>query len=215
VKYIQKSKSPEKFENWKENACSDWQPCWDNFQNPEKEKVKEALLIEQGYICCYCGMRIQNDSSTEIEHIKPRKECIGSEEYKALAFDNFLASCNGSKKDPKPREVHCNNARGDQFLAVNPLTVGCEDKFAYTLDGKVIASNDDADIRSLIDTVLRLNAKKIKGFREKLINALHEDFSHSKEDDVREEILALSHKENDKFKAMCFVSVSYLQNNFL
>ncbi|MCF7970149.1 MAG: TIGR02646 family protein [Methylococcaceae bacterium] len=216
MKYILKGSSPIEFEDWKNQANDQWQPSWDNFQNPEKKKVKEALLIEQGYICCYCGMRVENDVYTEIEHIKLRQECVDSEAYKALDFKNFLASCNGSTKEPKPREVHCNNARSNQFLAINPLNPVCEDKFIYTYDGMVIPSNpSDNDIANLIDSVLRLNAKKIKNFREKLIHALDEDFRDATLADIEDEIYALSQKDNNRFHEMCFVSVSYLKSNML
>jgi len=216
VKYILKGGSPEEFENWKKKANDEWQPSWNDFQNPEKEKVKEALLIEQGYLCCYCGMRIENNSYTEIEHIKPRKECIGDEEYRALDFQNFLASCNGSTKEPKPREVHCNNARGDKALLITPLNQECETKFLYIDGGKVLSENpDDREMDILINRVLMLNAKKIKGARESIIKALESDFNGATINDIEEEILALSQKENNQFKEMCFVSAHYLQNNFL
>jgi len=215
MRFIQKGASPQSFEDWKNQANEYWQPSWDDFQNPEKEKVKETLLEEQGYICCYCGMRIENDPHTEIEHVKPRSKCVGDEAYKALEFNNFLASCNGSTMDPKPREVHCNNARGDQVLAVSPLTVGCEENFAYTLDGDVISAKNDGEVKNLINAVLNLNAKKIRGFRDKLVKGLAADFSDKDVDEVVEEIEALSQKNNGRLKPMCFVSISYLENNFL
>ena len=40
-------------------------------QNPEKRELHEALIQEQGDICCYCGMRITRESS-HIEHLKPQ-----------------------------------------------------------------------------------------------------------------------------------------------
>ena len=215
MRYIQKGDSPQSFEDWKNKANENWQPSWGDFQNPEKKIVKEALLKEQGYICCYCGMNIENDCNTEIEHIKPRSKCIGNESDKTLAFDNFLASCNGSTQEPKPREVHCNNARRDQDLAISPLTVGCGENFSYTYGGEMISSEGDENISRLIDNVLNLNAKKVKGYREKLIKALDHDFRDKDVSEVSEEIDSLLHKINGRFKGMCFVSVSYLESQFL
>lgn len=213
MKFIQKGSSPTAFEGWKAQTNSDWQASWDNFQNPEKKEVKEALLIEQGYLCCYCGVRIENNYLTEIEHIKPKSQCIGSEESKALDFNNFLASCNGSTKEPKPREVHCNNARGDQVLAVSPLSSQCESRFLYTESGEIIpASSNDNSVKNLINNVLKLNAKKIQGMRKEIIAGLEEDFSEASDEEIKEEIVSLSQKEENKFKEMCFVCVSYLRN---
>ena len=100
MKFIDKSKEPEEFTNWKALANQDWQPNWDNFQKPEKNIVHNSLLQEQGYICCYCGRRISRQDS-HIEHLKPRNQ------YPELAlnYHNILASC---QKEVKPKEpIHC------------------------------------------------------------------------------------------------------------
>jgi uncharacterized protein (TIGR02646 family) len=56
-----------------------------------KAKLRKSLLEDQGYICCYCGKRIENDSKTPIEHLNPKST------YKNRTYDyiNLLASCNG------------------------------------------------------------------------------------------------------------------------
>ena len=215
MKHIVKGESPEEFEDWKNKENENWQPSWDNFQNPEKSIVKEELLIEQGYICCYCGFRIENDVFTEIEHIKPRIECVGDEEYKAIEYNNFLASCNGSAKEPKPRELHCNNYRGDKPLMINPLDPDCENNFLYTSDGIVISKDSKDEIESFIKNVLNLNATKIKNRREKIIEALEIDFKDSTKKNIKNEIASLSKKVKNRFQEMCFVSINYLENNIL
>ena len=82
MKYIVKHPAPQAFENWKkqENPIT-----WDDFpsnlpQNQEdgivyysKNELRERLLDEQGYICCYCQQEIKNDFNTVVEHLKPRK----------------------------------------------------------------------------------------------------------------------------------------------
>ena len=60
--------------------------------NPySKRELKQSLLEDQGYICCYCGKRIENDSTTPIEHLNPKSI------YKNRTYDytNLLASCDG------------------------------------------------------------------------------------------------------------------------
>ena len=70
---------------------------WDFFRDnaDEYDALKTKLIEEQGYICCYCGKRIQNDNSTSIEHVKPKS--IYKQE--TLKFSNLLVSCNGSHKN--------------------------------------------------------------------------------------------------------------------
>ncbi|MBU0473118.1 MAG: TIGR02646 family protein [Bacteroidetes bacterium] len=215
MKFIVKGSSPQIFEDWKENCRVINEPRWDMFQNPEKESVKEALLLDQGYICCYCGLRIENDPSTEIEHIKPKVECTGTDEQKAMDYDNFLASCNGSQKEPKPRITHCNNFRQNKHLVITPLNEKCESVFLYTSKGITISKDSTESIKKLIEEVLNLNATKIKNKREEILLALENDFATKSEEEVKEEIHALSQKINDRFKEMCFVSINFLQNTFL
>jgi uncharacterized protein (TIGR02646 family) len=56
-----------------------------------KAELRKSLLEDQGYICCYCGKRIENDSRTPIEHLNPKSI------YKNRTYDyiNLLASCDG------------------------------------------------------------------------------------------------------------------------
>lgn len=88
MKYIKKCEEPEEFSNWKALENDNWKPSWDNFQVPQKPAVHDALLREQGYICCYCGMRITRDGS-HIEHLKPRS----AYPHLALEYTNLMASC--------------------------------------------------------------------------------------------------------------------------
>ncbi len=56
-----------------------------------KGELKSSLVEDQGYICCYCGQRIESDYKTSIEHLNPKSK------YKAQTYDyaNLLASCDG------------------------------------------------------------------------------------------------------------------------
>ena len=68
---------------------------WNTLRGSTKKKLREALLEDQGYICCYCGKRIKDDDNTRIEHLKPKSN------HKHLTFDyaNLLASCQGATKN--------------------------------------------------------------------------------------------------------------------
>lgn len=71
---------------------------WSYFKDTARDvysELKETLVHDQGYICCYCGQRIEVNHHTSIEHLYPKKT------YKDLVFyfDNLLASCNGGSND--------------------------------------------------------------------------------------------------------------------
>lgn len=67
---------------------------WSFFRDNKSEydDLKRILIKDQGFICCYCGQRIRDDSHTSIEHLQPKSKYKNS----ALDFDNLLASCKGS-----------------------------------------------------------------------------------------------------------------------
>jgi uncharacterized protein (TIGR02646 family) len=99
MKFIRKQEEPANFTTWKQQASAEWQPNWDNFQKPEKVEVHEALLTEQGHICCYCGQRIARAES-HIEHFRPRT----SFPELTLNYNNLLASCHGYTEDDNSHE---------------------------------------------------------------------------------------------------------------
>ncbi|EAY30442.1 HNH endonuclease family protein [Microscilla marina] len=89
MKYINKQASPQKFEDWKKkNNPTAWQP---------PGFLKKYLLEEQGYICCYCGMRIFDNHYTPIEHLLPKDKDKYPE--KMYEYSNLFASCNGDQKN--------------------------------------------------------------------------------------------------------------------
>lgn len=109
MKHIIKGQEPENFTKWKALENDDWKPSWDeNFQTPEKPVVHDALLNEQGYICCYCGMRITRITS-HIEHLKPRSNYPNL----ALEYTNLIASCQGESEEPPTVPVHCGHLYRD------------------------------------------------------------------------------------------------------
>ncbi|MDN7451080.1 retron system putative HNH endonuclease [Burkholderia multivorans] len=140
MKLVQKQKAPESFEQWKAQANDDWQPTYADLQNPEKAQLQEALLSEQGWVCCYCGRSIEQAHS-HIEHFRPQEHYPD----RVLSYDNLHASCIRETSPGTP--LHCGHAKGNAFdeaLAISPTTPGCEQQFRYTLDGQIIPENDNA-----------------------------------------------------------------------
>lgn len=67
-----------------------------------KKNLKQSLLREQGFVCCYCGQRIFNNEKTPIEHLKPKSLRDSYGNYQNLDdiynYQNLMASCAGSAK---------------------------------------------------------------------------------------------------------------------
>lgn len=165
MKHIVKQGEPPEFTDWKAIANEDWQPTYDTMPGDIKKAVNDALMSEQGYICCYCESRLI-DKESHIEHFRPQSDPA----VDALDFSNMLCSCQDRLKKGDPR--HCGNLKEDWFdetLLVSPLDDGCEDRFIYTGDGRISpAAPDDHGAEQTIKR-LGLNIPKLRDMRKKVI----------------------------------------------
>ena len=175
MKYIVKHAEPQSIIDWKNLANDDWQPSWDDLMNPEKRYLKESLVEEQGYICCYCQQRIDTSTRTEIEHIITREECtrLDNEALK-IEYTNLIASCEGNQPPSRHKQIeeyrHCNNYRSNKTLPISPLYRDCESNFSYDFIGNIKDLNDSAKT-----TIDNLNLKILKDYRKaKLLGIFYE-----------------------------------------
>ncbi len=161
MKYIKKGEEPVEFTKWKALPDDNWQPSFNNLQNPQKKIVHNALMQEQGYICCYCERELIEIDS-HIEHLLPKDKNKYPE--KGLYFSNMLCSCQNKIKKGEPR--HCGNLKDNNEIPISPLDKNCENYFQYTHDGYIKSVNENAKIT--IET-LGLNKDKLNALREKAI----------------------------------------------
>lgn len=171
MKYIAKEREPKAFADWKALANEDWQPTYGDLAGEPKNAVKMALKAEQGYICCYCERRL-NDDDSHIEHFRPQSDPA----VDPLDFGNLLCSCQNQVKKGEPR--HCGNLKDDWFdqnLLVSPLDPDCENRFAFTGDGEIksLADNDPAASETI--KKLGLDIPKLNALRAKAIEPFLED----------------------------------------
>jgi uncharacterized protein (TIGR02646 family) len=187
MKYIQKGHEPAKFSDWKAQANENWQPTWDTLRGSEKSDVHQALLQEQGYICCYCGMRI-NLTTSHIEHFKPRKHFPDL----ALDYNNFLSSCPGEGQDNAEGALqkpglnqpespilgkHCGHQKSswyDPALTVSPQDPNCADHFRYTGLGEILPVADPLSNAAAQETIkqLRLDHPKLEASRRSALQGI-------------------------------------------
>ena len=165
MKHIRKQGEPLAFANWKARANANWQPSYGVLPSTTKQAVKDGLMREQGWICCYCERRL-TDSDSHIEHFKPQN----APAVDPLDFGNMLCSCQKQLERREP--LHCGHLKGDWFdpnLLVSPLDPGCECKFRFSHDGNMEPMVDGDQAATETISRLGLNIQKLRAFRADVI----------------------------------------------
>jgi uncharacterized protein (TIGR02646 family) len=155
-----------------------------------KKQVRQALLDDQRFLCCYCMRTIDPEKHhVRIEHHQSQS----SAPHLDLEWDNLLAACSGAPKlrsrlkdDAAARKVPrdlqtCDNRRGNRSITISPLT-GNVDAIRYLPDGRI--EHPVEQLQQDIDERLNLNV----GFlvsgrlaaRAKLIERLRRDLGPDK-----------------------------------
>lgn len=170
MKYIVKGGEPQELIDFRAAATSDWTPSYGGLTRIAKNAIKESLMKEQGYICCYCERRIV-DADSHIEHFKPQSDPA----VDPLDFSNMLCSC--QKNLVKGSDRHCGNLKGgwfDEYLLVSPLDSACENKFAYKGDGTIYPIEGDIAAKTTIEK-LGLDINKLNNLRKLAIEPFLDD----------------------------------------
>ena len=194
MKQIVKSNEPQEVIDWKALANVNWQPNFDELSGLEKRAMRQELLEEQGYICCYCNKDISDDDF-HIEHFRPQETF----ERLELEYSNLHASC--IKNQPKGSPSHCGDAKSNWFddkLTLSPLD-DHEISFRYLDDGIVEAGVPDA---SEMIIKLNLNEETLRAKREaEIIGMLDDKFIDTATNDQLLNLFAkISRKNNGKYQ---------------
>lgn len=151
MRYIRKGREPEAWENFRiekaalRNKKQKRLRDFDDAPTEAKEALREALLREQGWLCCYCMTRIEA-STTKIEH----RQSQASEEDKQLDYENLLAACMGGERPREDRPAgtkanayeHCDKHKGDRKISLNPTSIAIEERINYQFaSGRIEAVN--------------------------------------------------------------------------
>ncbi|MEH1939344.1 MAG: retron system putative HNH endonuclease [Nostoc sp.] len=170
MKYIKKVAKPISLTKWNNNLGSKILP-WKKFKKSVKNDVFEALLCEQGYICCYCGASITRNEC-HIEHLKPKSI------YPQLTYEytNLMVSCQGEDQKQPRVPVHCGHIKDnwyDEHLMVSPLELTCIDFFKYPASGEIQPTDEPAKKAAAETTIenLALNISKLQNMRRLAIDA--------------------------------------------
>ena len=163
--HIFKNQEPEFFRKWKKRKKASYADLSDSENKEIKDKLHEALLEEQGGLCCYCGMKIEFGGS-HIEHFRPQSRYPNLD----VMYDNLHTSC--IKYPKKGSIVHCGHFKDDKFdenLCISPLEVDCEERFLYTLQGEIHPIDEHDKKADYMIKILNLNAPSLVGRRKNLL----------------------------------------------
>lgn len=201
MKQIIKTVPPEEFVEY----CKTPGSSFSELSGKPKKALKERLLEDQGYICCYCGTEIHNNEQTKIEHIK----CQKRHDYLSLCFDNMLASCDGGDKDRmnkvKPKhQLHCDAKKGNDDIPISPLNY-VDDLLVYFDDGTVKGRNN---VGQELIRILGLNVKYLVSQRKNAI----ESYNDLPLEDLEKELVYVDEKQDGEYMEYCFVLKQYLMN---
>lgn len=210
MKYIVKDSAPEELIEYSKTQGACYQDLYDNHWDIYR-LTKESLVREQGYICCYCGQRIEA-SIAQIEHLFPK----ATKAYKIMQLDydsNLIASCDGGKKERErdlsilPEHLHCDTQKSNDPIPVNPLDIKCEKKFIYTDDGEVFGCGKDAE--ATIE-ILNLSSPILNNLRKAAIYA----YAFFPPESWSAEYKRLSRKNDaGEYEPFCFVLQQYIERN--
>ncbi|WP_175438305.1 retron system putative HNH endonuclease [Fusibacter sp. 3D3] len=185
--------------------------CFGNMHKEVKDAVKIALIEEQGYLCCYCGKRIEITDHLKIEHILPQ----GKFDYAQLLYSNMLLSCDGGEKaregGNRQFPVHCDSKKKENILAFSPTNSCCDNCFIYSEDGSIDAfPGKNLGVKEIIDT-LGLDNPVLRSLRKAAIDAYN--CLELTSEEWESELQQLNTKNSDgKYSSFCNVVEYYVKN---
>ena len=209
---IFKKNEPDEFTEWKQKYPEATFRGKSSLSGKDKKVVQNALILEQGYVCCYCGIRISSIADGAIEHIIP----ISEDGRKQLDYNNMGLSCLAAVGRPKSHYQHCDAFKGDKLLPITPYEDGCNDHFWFTEEGQIACSSDDTEGIETIK-VLNLNAGRLQNMRRETLKGI-KNFCQSIDGTTEEgqkQISEIAEKfakrdADGRFEPFFFVILSYL-----
>ena len=134
---------------------------FDTSPSEVKDELRNILLEEQGFICCYCMDRVEFHHS-KIEHFKPRSLFRGEQ----LDYSNLFVACLGGEGRTLVNQ-HCDTKKGKRALNTINLLSSIETNINYRKNGEIFSTNEYIDKE--LNDILNLNYKDLKTNREKVL----------------------------------------------
>lgn len=167
MKQIVKTKEPISLTNYRAGISKEDLNNLEKFDTSPtivKDDLRNNLLQEQGYICCYCMSRVEFRNS-KIEHFKPRSFFRGQQ----LEYANLFIACLGGEGGSKTKQ-HCDTKKGNDELKHIDLLTTIENDIEYYKDGLIFSTN--ININDELNRVLNLNYDILKDNRKEALEQL-------------------------------------------
>jgi len=215
MKHIEKGEEPRSLLKYRKSGNADY----NRLPKKEKEDLRQALLREQGYICCYCMQRIRENNS-KIEHWKPQTPPFA---HLRLDYQNLFIACKGNE-GAKKKFQHCDTHKGKDEITINPAdeTKNCEQFVKYRKNGKIYS--DDPIVNKELDGILNLNTQTLKNNRAEIMGQVINDLTTIKGKNaewplrsVRKMIRKYEGRQgrkNEKFIPLCQLVIYFLKKRF-
>jgi uncharacterized protein (TIGR02646 family) len=142
---------------------------------PVKDKIRQRLLKEQGYLCAYCMRRIAAHVM-KVEHW----HCQDNYPTEQLDYKNMLGACLGNEGQPQSDQT-CDTRKANRELKYHPANPDhrIEHQIKYRSNGEVYS--DDQDFNQQLgglgaqarETVLNLNNFRLKENRKAVVDGMN------------------------------------------
>ncbi len=186
MKYIQKGEEPASFTTWKSLENENWSASYGDLRGQERIDLHHSLLVDQGYICCYCGIQVNSENS-HIEHLPSQSSFTDPAD--TINYQHLLASCGISEQWRKEKyqkewtkerfenllscSDRCGIKRGDNPIEISPLQPDCETFFIYDISNGAITAKGDSDQQNaalVTIATLNLDTQKLRTLRKAAID---------------------------------------------
>ncbi len=214
MRWIRKITEPHELSEWRARYRSDINFGYALMRGSHKVvvAVSNSLLLEQGWLCAYTGLRIELDSC-HIEHIKAQTHCVPSE---TVAYNNMGACF--PEPNPKSKTPYGAEKKGswpppsEQHLFVSPLDQSCETRFLFNLHGQIRSTDDDQAAKTTIKK-LGLDHPKLESYRKLAIQGTLGKSNNLHIKDARKRLRRLQSQQNGRLEPFCFVLVQALKKH--
>jgi len=201
MKYIKKSKEPNSLTQYRQQQAA----YYDGY--PQKDELRDSLLKEQKYICCYCMQRISKDKM-RIEHWSSQSEFPAQQ----LIYTNLLGACSGNERQPENLQ-HCDVRRKNIPLKINPTISTCDILIKFKANGEIYS--DDTDINKDLNITLNLNYQTIVKNRKTVLDTAYEKLGIYKgtwsKELLQREIDKWESEYNEKYQPYCQIVIYQLK----
>ena len=161
--WIDKQREPDSWTEHRLTPCAKYEPTQD---------LRNALLIDQGFICAYCMRRIPADdrpfelATSKIEHLLSQDNHTDLQ----MNYSNMVVCCSGRMNG----EMHCDASKGEADIQCSPLSRAAMQTIKYKTDGTIESTN--AVYNKELNDVLNLNVSILKDNRKAAWEAVRDYF---------------------------------------